>query len=140
MASLIDIGPLTKKVTLRGQDFEVQGLSALVIFDMLRDSPAVQKMFLEKKMGENDLSSLIALAPQFVGQVIAGAVGEHGKPEVVDFAITKLTAGEQLEVLEATVELSFPKGLSSALDALTRLMASNAQASPGRTGAGADTK
>jgi hypothetical protein len=138
MASLLDIGPLTKTVNIRGTDFAVQGLSALVIFDMLRDSPAVQKMFLEKRMNENDLTSLIALAPEFVGGVIASAVGEHGNKEVQAFAVTKLAAGEQLELLEATVNLSFPKGLTSAMEALTRLMRSSEQAAP--TGGAAGTK
>jgi hypothetical protein len=121
MVSLLDIGPLTKKVPIRGQQIEVKGISALAVFTLLSDIPELRKVVAEKGMDPAEVMSLIGSIPQAIGKIIAAATGHLGDADHIQAAIN-LTAGEQQELLSAIIELTFPRGLKSFIDGLLALV------------------
>lgn len=120
MTSLLDIGPLTTKVTIRGTEIEVSGISAIGVFELLRDIPELRMLMAQKNMSEENAASLISQLPHAVGAIIAAATGHLGDKEHIAAAL-KLSAGEQVEFISAIVPLTFPKGLKSFLDGLFAL-------------------
>jgi len=120
MTSLLDIGPLTKIVLIGGTNVEVSGLSAMTLFELLRDIPELRQLMARKQLTEENAASLVAQIPVAVGQIIAAAIGHHGDGDQIQAAI-RLPAGAQLDLLQAIVELTFPRGIKSFLDGLFAL-------------------
>lgn len=137
MTSLVDIGPLRDNVNIRGRDFEVRPLSALLIFDMLRDNDSIKKMIMGGTMNAQNVMALVDSSPQLIGQIIASTLGEHGKPETIDFAMRELTLEEQAEVIQKAIKISFPKGLQSFFNTLTALISDDSNRSVSSRGAAA---
>lgn len=112
MVSLVDIGPSQATVELRGKTVEVNGLTANHIVGILISFPEVRKILAEK---EADLGLLVTQFPTAVAMMIAAATGADGDKATIEFAET-LAVGEQYEILEKIVEITFPKGVQSFLD------------------------
>lgn len=132
MVSLVDIGPLSSKVTLRGQDVEVRGVPVITIFEILQGNTAVKKMFLDRSLKAEDIETLIASTPLVFGQIIAAATGKPGDDETIKFAMFDLYAGEQAMIIEKALSLSFPQGLQSFMDTLTGMFSGEAGARSGK--------
>ena len=49
-------------------------------------------------------------------------VGEQGDGDTIQYVLFELMPGEWLELMEPIVELTFPKGVKSFVDGLTRLV------------------
>jgi hypothetical protein len=122
MVSITDIGPLSKTMQLRGKDVEVTGISALILFDVLKDSDAMKKLFMERELNTENIQSLSASAPHIMGQLIASALGHHGEPDFIEAAMKNLSAGEQAEILANMIAVSFPSGLPAFMDQMTSLV------------------
>lgn len=120
MVSLVDIGPSVGKVELRGQEVEVNGLTAEHIVGIMMEFPEVRKILAEK---EADLQLLISQFPVAVAMIIAAGTGHAGEKAHIDVA-GKLSVGEQYEILSKLMELTFPKGVKSFLDGVRAAMAS----------------
>ena len=120
MVSLLDIGPPTRKVPIRGHDIEVSGITALGVFDLLRDIPELRKVVAEKAMDSDEIVNLISSIPIAIGKIIAAATGHTGDPDHIQAAV-RLSAGEQQELLSAIIELTFPRGVKSFVDGLLAL-------------------
>lgn len=118
MVSLVDIGPSKGSVTLRGQDVEVNGLTAVHIVGIMMQFPEVRKVFAEKAA---DLQLLISQAPLAVAMIIACGTGKEADAATIDVA-QSLSVGEQYELLSKIVELTFPKGVKSFLDGVNAAM------------------
>jgi hypothetical protein len=112
MVSLVDIGPSKGTVDVRGQDVEVNGLTAEHIVGVLISFPEVRKILAQK---EADLGVLIAQFPLAVAMIIAAGTGKADDKKTIEVA-SQLGAGEQYEILTKIVELTFPKGVQSFLD------------------------
>lgn len=112
MVSLVDIGPSNGSVTLRGQQVEVNGLTASHIVGVLIAFPEVRKVLANKSA---DLGVLIAQAPLAIGRMIAAGTGKADDTPTIDFA-NSLGVGEQYEIMSKVFELTFPKGMQSFLD------------------------
>ena len=74
MTSLLDIGPLTEEVEVRGVKLEVQGLTAGHIFQLFAEFPDMRKL-LDSKQG-NAQEVMLTLAPDLIAKIIAMAVGK----------------------------------------------------------------
>lgn len=120
MVSLVDIGPSKGSVEVRGQDVEVNGLTAEHIVGILISFPEVRKVLAQK---EADLGVLIAQFPTAVAMIIAAGTGKAEDTATIEVA-RGLGAGEQYDLLSKIVELTFPKGLKSFLDGVGAAMKS----------------
>lgn len=120
MVSLLDIAPMKKIVEIRGNDIEVEGISADGLVHLLTTFPELQKLFAGRQIEQVELKSLIARFGYTVGEIIACGVGHQGDPEYIAFAMKALGVGEQTELLEAIIGLTFPKGIKSFLDGLSK--------------------
>lgn len=125
MVSLLDIGPLTKIVPIRGCGIEVSGVSALAIFELLRDVPELRKVVAERRLDPDELMSMVSSIPLALGNIIAAATGHLGDAKHVQAALA-LSAGEQQELLSAIAELTFPRGVKSFVDGLLALVPNDA--------------
>lgn len=135
MVSLVDIGPLTKMVPIRGNEVQVRGVSALMIFDLLTKSNELRLIFAQRAIDADVVAALIQQAPEAVAEIIAAATGKQGDPATIAFALTELGAGETALFLNPIIELTFPQGIQSFVDGLADL----ARKAGGR-GWGAGTK
>jgi hypothetical protein len=122
MVSLVDLGRLRKTVKLRGQDIEVQGLPAHFIVDMLATSNELRLVMAERAVSGDIIMALAAQFPHMLAQCIAMGVGKQGDAETIQFALFDLMPGEWIELMEPIVELTFPRGVKSFVDGLTRLV------------------
>jgi hypothetical protein len=118
MVSLVDIGPSVGAVTLRGQEVEVNGLTAVHIVGIMMAFPEVRKVLAEK---EADIALLVSQFPLAAGMLIASGTGKDGDQPTIDTAM-RLGVGEQYEILAKIVELTFPKGVKSFLDGVNAAM------------------
>jgi hypothetical protein len=117
MVSLIDIGPAKTKVQIRGQEFEVVGLAAQNIAEILLQFPELRRMLVQGSVGKDVIESLMMRIPDAVELLVAAACGvdvsdekqrEEALPKVKNF-----TLGEQYEVIEAMLGITFPRGINS---------------------------
>jgi hypothetical protein len=123
MATLLDIGPLTEDVEVRGVALTVQGLTAGHIFQLFAEFPEMRKM-VENKQG-NPQDIMLGLAPELIAKMIAMALGEARNAEV-EAKVKTMGAGDQLTILAAVQRLSFPDGIGPFVDRVTAIMTSAA--------------
>jgi hypothetical protein len=121
MTSLLDIGPLTEEVEIRGQTLTVQGLTAGHIFQLFAQFPDMRKL-LDGKQGSPQ-EVMLGLAPDLIAKLIAMSLGEGHNKEVEAKALT-MGAGDQLTILAAMQRLSFPDGIGPFVDKVTAIMTS----------------
>jgi len=121
MVSLVDIGPLRDKVTIRNQVVETQGASAAVIFELLADSDELRRIFAERSLEGDMVMSLIQKAPLAIAQLIAAGTGKMGDAPTIEYAFRELTAGEQYDLVKSILGMTFPRGLRSFVEELTAL-------------------
>lgn len=121
MVSLADIGPLSKKVTIRNKDLEVRGVNVHDIFSLLEQFPDLKSVISNRAVSGDVALSIIQGIPAAVGAIIACACGEADNKAAIG-AAQSLSVGEQLEMLEAIAEMTFPKGVKSFVDGLAKLI------------------
>jgi hypothetical protein len=135
MVSLIDIGPATGSVSIRGKDVDVFGLSAEAIARILLAFPEIRVMLTQELADtKTAMMSLIQKFPEAAGLILAAATGADitGDKAALDAhlaSVNNLVIGEQFDVLSKMLELTFPRGVRNFLDGAQGLFA---QASGGR--------
>lgn len=117
MPSLLDIAPLTEQVTVRGVSLSVRGVSALGVASLIQRFPEVQDL-----MGGKELSaeSLFKFGGAVVAAIIACGLGSPGSSEHEESA-AGLSIEEQLDLLDAILRLSLPRGIGPFVEKLTRV-------------------
>jgi len=119
MTSLLDIGPLTEEVEIRGTKLTIQGLTAGHLFQLFSEFPDMRKL-LDAKSG-NPQEVLLSLAPDLIAKIIAMATGSpHDK--AAEAKAKTMGASDQLTIISAVQQLSFPEGIGPFVDRVTRLM------------------
>lgn len=119
MVGLLDIGPLTRTVTVRGKEVEVRGVNAEELFHLLDAFPELRKMFSGSGVAPKP-EQLIKQVPLAVAAVVAAATGTPGDEKAIAIA-RKLAVGEQAELITTIWDLTFPKGVQSFIAALEEL-------------------
>lgn len=109
MVTLMDIAPVSEFVTVRGMDLEVTGISVHGVAVLLSEFPELRALVSNKEQGFT-AARLVELIPHGVAAVIAAGLGKPGDKAYIDKAAT-LNVGEQLNLLEPILKLSFPGGL-----------------------------
>lgn len=117
MVSIVDLGPATSPVTLRGQTIMVNGVSALSVAMILQQFPELRRVIANKEFKGDIMTYLIETAPRIVGAIIAAGTGHPGD-EAVTAAGMALPAGEQYLLLTPIFTLTFPQGVRSFVDGL----------------------
>jgi hypothetical protein len=120
MVSLVDIGPSKGSVEVRGQEIDLNGLTAVHIVGIMTAFPEVRKLLAEKEV---DLGVLISQFPIAVAMIIAAGTGKDGDQDTIDVAMA-LSVGEQYEILSKLMGLTFPKGVKSFLDGVNAALRS----------------
>jgi hypothetical protein len=122
MNSLLDFGPLTEEVDIRGVKLTVRGLTAASLFKLFAEFPNMHQALAE--MGTTS-SGLLELAPDLFAKVIAIATGSPDDAAVIAKA-RELGAADQMAILSVVQKLSFPQGFGPFVDQMTRLMVTGA--------------
>lgn len=119
MVSLLDIGELHEEVSVRGKTLRVTGISGRGILVLLHKFPEVRKL-ISNKGDDVSAEDLINLAPEAVACAIAAGCGMPGDVNAEEVA-SSLGVGEQLDLLEVILRLTFPKGIGPFVEKLTHL-------------------
>jgi hypothetical protein len=109
MVSLLDIADLAKTVPVRGKDLTVLGLSARDVVHLFGKFPELRAL-MAGKASELTPEAIMKLAPAAVAAVIAAGTGSAGDAKAEAVA-ARLAIGEQVEILAAIFELTFPQGI-----------------------------
>lgn len=118
MSSLLDLGPLTEEVEVRGVKLTVRGLTAASLFKLFAEFPTMQEAL--AIMGTTS-SAMLELAPDLFAKVIAIATGSPDDAAIIAKA-KELGAADQMAILSVVQKLSFPQGFGPFVDQMTRLM------------------
>lgn len=118
MASLLDIGPLTETVTVRGVELTVQGITAAHLFRLFAKYPEMRKVM---EGDDNTSTALTQLLPDAIATIIAVATGSPNDPASEDKART-LGAADQITIVSAALRLTFPQGFGPFVSQITELM------------------
>lgn len=121
MVSLVDIGSMKDTVTIRGQEVDINGLTAEHIVGIFYRFPDIRKLLTQLSPDPDVVGSLISRFPEAVGCIIAAACGAPDDRNAIEVA-TKLSIGEQYMILEKIVPLTFPQGAQNFLDGIQRLL------------------
>lgn len=149
--SLRDLAPMTGEVEIRGQVFTFHGVSAHSINVLLTRFSAIRKIMVERgdALSNDDIRKF---APDAICAIIAESkVGRaYGRtPEEREALVREeedgareLTAGEQFEILQKIIEITFPRGVGPLVAMLQNLgvVAPAATARSGDTGKAQATK
>jgi hypothetical protein len=108
MVGLVDIALAVERVTIRGQEVEVFGVSAAGLAQLLARFPDLRKLFSGRDLGAEEL---IAVGGDLVAAIIAAGTGDPGDP-VVEEAAGRLGIDEQADMLSAILRVTLPKGLA----------------------------
>lgn len=120
MADLLDIAPSTAVavVTIDGLRVKVRAVSFDAMASIVARFPALKSL----ANGDGDIvSRLIAGCGAAVGPIIAAGCGHLGEEEYEQRAAT-LLPDQQIKFIQAILELTFPNGIGSFVEALTGLV------------------
>lgn len=114
---LTDLAPVARTVKIRGQEFSVRGLQALEIVEIAVRYPDLAELVDQEEI---TAGSILSIARAAVPALIAAALGFSGDTEQEAAAAT-LTAGEEIEIIEAAVKLTMPTGIGPFVEKLVTL-------------------
>lgn len=121
MVSLVDLAPIKETITVRGKEFELQGVPAIVIVDLLIEFPELRRIFAEKELRPDELSALITGSGRLTGAIIAAANGEYGNDEAMGIA-ARLPPGDIVKFIPAILRLTFPQGIQAFIEEVAALL------------------
>lgn len=120
---LLDLAPASETVPIRGKNLAVSGVSAKGIISLLRRFPAMADIFTAES-GASDVEKLsglvVAIGGDLVGAVIAAGLGHPGDEKREQVA-AGLGAGEQFDLVEAIVRVTFPNGIAPLVEKVRAL-------------------
>lgn len=117
MASLLDLAPSARTVTVRGVAVEVAGVTARGLAVVLRKHPQLIEAL---KGGGISVESLAEMGPAVVASVIAAGTGNPGDAKAEAVA-ESLSISDQLLLVEAIVSETFPDGPENFMKSLERV-------------------
>ena len=119
MVSLLDIANQQKTVTIREKDVAVFGISAQDIVYLFGKFPEL-RLLMSGKQADLTPETLLKLAPGAVAAAIAAGTGSAGD-EQAEAVAARLGLGEQLDLLAAIFDLTFPQGVGPFVQKLDAL-------------------
>jgi hypothetical protein len=125
MASIMDIGPLSASVALRGVELSINGIGSDAIVVLLQMFPDLHRAIGMRK--EMNAADFMKLGPDIVAAVIAVGTGYDVTDEVIA-KIKTFSIGEQMSLIAPILKLTFPQGFGPFVDALTEVVEGASQA------------
>jgi len=132
MPSLLDMGPLTEDITVRGSDLTLAGVGLDGMFYLIANFPDLKKI-MDGKIKELTPAKLMKGAPQTIASVIAVAATDRDAFEDDDAweaAVAKGTkivrkwgAGDQLTALNVIFRLTFTEGVGPFVQQMNKITA-----------------
>jgi hypothetical protein len=129
MVSLIDIVPQTRTVQIASGDLTLRGLGLRQIADLLVRFPTLRNLFVFDGALALDVDTLIRVAPDAIGAIVAEAAGQ---PEAAESVAEGLPLNDIAECLLTVLDLTMPNGPSPFLGVLTKLLGTGADSPAGR--------
>lgn len=117
MVGLVDIAPVTSKVSVRGHDIEVVGVSAKGIALLLARFPQLRALMTGREVA---LEDILRLGGDVVASILAAGTGKPGDEEV-EAASHNLTLEEQADLLIEIIRLTMPNGIGPFVEKLSKL-------------------
>jgi hypothetical protein len=118
MTSLLEISNLVRKVDVgNGQEIEVSGVSGEGLIDLMSRFPEIAKAMSGVQI---DRDAFIKKAPDAVGAIIAAGIGKPGVKEE-EAAARKLGLGIQVDLIDAILQATFPKGVGPFVEKLKEM-------------------
>lgn len=137
MVSLVDIGPAKGTVPIRGQDLDVNGVTAEDIVEIFLTFPEV-RMLLAAPGGvdRSVITGLLTRFPEAAGLILAAGTGadlsnKEARDKQALAARKNLTLGEQYDVFQKILEITFPRGTGNFLEGVQGLLKQAGLAVPG---------
>ena len=124
MTSFIDIGPLTEKVTVRGKDYDVRGVTNEEFFELCIRFPEFNVMVngTKKQKTEQAAARLFSELPAVAAAIIAACVTDKWADPAEEAAARKLPMSAQLKFLNAAIRVSFEDGIGPFVEMASGLM------------------
>jgi len=107
MASLLEIANVPRTVEVRGLKIEVTGISAMGLTKLMARFPEIGQLFSGIVPEKEELTKL---APGALAAFIAAGTGKPGDEEAEKIA-GGLGLGEQLDLVDEIMRLTFPRGV-----------------------------
>jgi hypothetical protein len=142
MSSLLDIGPLTASVTVRGKTFQVSGIGADTLVQLLNDYPELNK-YMSGAFGGGgvDKDTLVKMGPEISDAIILAGAGFKATDEKAKAVVRGLTLGEKMDIFEPIMMMTFPRGFPAFVEALSRISGTAGEGEPNAaSGKAPDTK
>jgi hypothetical protein len=119
MVSLIDIADVSEEIEVRGSLVSVTGITANGIAQLLSQFPELRKV-ISGRSDDMTAEKLMEAAPEAVAAAIAAGTGAPGD-KAAEAKAAGLSLGDQVNLLDAIIRLTFPAGLGPFVEQLTRL-------------------
>jgi hypothetical protein len=117
MTSLLDLGPLTEEVVIRGRKITVHGLTAADLFKLFAQFPDIGQTM--GALGGN-AAALMTLVPELIAKVIVLAIRAPATEEQ-EAAAMAMAVPDQLAIVAAAQRLTMPDGLGPFVDQITKI-------------------
>ena len=117
MVGLVDIAPAVERVTIRGQEVEVVGVSAEGVAKLLARFPELRRMFNGRDV---PVDELLATGGGIVNAIIAAGTGAPGDDDA-EAAAGRRSIDEQADLLAAIARVTLPRGVGPFVEKLTAL-------------------
>lgn len=117
MVGLVDIAPAAERITIRGQQVEVFGVSAAGVASLLARFPELRRVFAGRDV---PVEQLMAMGGEIVNAILAAGTGAPGDPDAEE-AAGQLSIDEQADLLAAIARATLPRGMGPFVEKLTAL-------------------
>lgn len=117
MAQLIDLVAQTEKVRVGDADLTVKGVSAAGVAVILARFPEIRALMSGREV---EVEQLMAVGGEAVAAVIAAGCGFPGD-EQAEAVAGSLSVDAQIDILEAIMRLTMPKGIGPFVEKLAAL-------------------
>lgn len=117
MASLLEVASVARQVEVRGTKVDVYGISGEGLASLMVRFPEIGKMFSGMEVNN---ASVLELAPKALAAFIAAGCGNPNDERMEGIA-SKLGLGEQIDLIDEIMRLTFPRGIGPFVDKLQEL-------------------
>jgi len=117
MAGLLDIAPLSSKVSIRGTAVDVCGVSAKGIAQLILRFPELREMMVGREVS---VDRLLGIGGDAVAAIIAAGCGDFSAE--AEAAAAALSIDEQADLLGAILKLTMPGGLAPLVEKLSGVL------------------
>lgn len=119
MVGLLDIAPLTEKVSVGGKQLAVYGISAKGLVSLIARFPEIRQLMNGREV---DVGSLMNIGGEAISAIIAAGCGYPGDDKQEE-AAGRLPLETQADILAAIIKVTLPNGVGPFIEKLTAMLA-----------------